>query len=599
MRSARVVLVVGFVAALGLLTLGGGLAQAQIPTVVTGAVSVVTQTSATVEGTVSPEGLTIASCFFEYGEGLTKPCNLSGAEIGTGSEPVTVSTELEGLEPDKTYPYHLVAVVEGQPTAGGEEQFATLPLATVTTESPTEVKPRSATLNGQLALLVAGEAEYYWEYGKEVSEKTTTATTFTGEQAVQLPVAELEPETTYHARLVAEVAGHIITTPGPEIEFITSPLATATTEAASAVTTASATLNGTVVLNAADATNYYFEYGETTGEFKTAPVAVPSGEGAHVVSADVTELHPNSSYHYRLVAEVVGNPTLAFGEETEFKTTFLKSVVTIEPATSVSRTTASLRGTINPEKAETTYYFEYEYVKDGQTHVLQTRPTTIDVAQAGLVAMPIGPEGISELKPGTTYHYRLVATNGAGTTASTDGEFTTAPPSPPSVISESVQALSQTTATIGGTIDPNGLQTRYVLELGTDASYGTPIFGEIEGSAEGKELVFALTNLLPGTTYHFRLVAINPDGTIVGADQAFTTPGFPSVITPPPPVRIIPFTPPVETKHATPRKAQTKAQKLAKALKACKREPKKKRSKCMKQANRKYGPAKKTKKKGR
>jgi len=72
------------------------------PTVTTGASSGVTHTKAKVEGTVNPEGLTITNCFFTYGA-LTKPCNLSGAEIGTGNTPVTVSTELEGLEPGNSW----------------------------------------------------------------------------------------------------------------------------------------------------------------------------------------------------------------------------------------------------------------------------------------------------------------------------------------------------------------------------------------------------------------------------------------------------------------------------------------------------------------
>jgi hypothetical protein len=44
----------------------------------------------------------------------------------------------------------------------------------------------------------------------------------------------------------------------------------------------------------------------------------------------------------------------------------------------------------------------------------------------------------------------------------------------------------------------------------------------------------------------------------------------------------------------------TKAQKLAKALRACKKEPKKKRARCVKQAHKKYGPAgKRASKKGK
>lgn len=40
----------------------------------------------------------------------------------------------------------------------------------------------------------------------------------------------------------------------------------------------------------------------------------------------------------------------------------------------------------------------------------------------------------------------------------------------------------------------------------------------------------SLTGLLPGTTYYYRVVAINEDGTVYGPDQTFTTLGFLAMI---------------------------------------------------------------------
>ena len=91
-----------------------------------------------------------------------------------------------------------------------------------------------------------------------------------------------------------------------------------------------------------------------------------------------------------------------------------------QPATAVSLTGATLNGTVNPAGDATTYHFEY-----GTT----TTYGTSTVAQsAGSDAAP-HPESapISGLQPGSTYHYRIVATNSSGTAAGPDATFTTAP----------------------------------------------------------------------------------------------------------------------------------------------------------------------------
>lgn len=49
---------------------------------------------------------------------------------------------------------------------------------------------------------------------------------------------------------------------------------------------------------------------------------------------------------------------------------------------------------------------------------------------------------------------------------------------------------------------------------------------------EAEPLSVGLSGLLPGTTYYYRVVAINEDGTFLGADQTFTTLGFPAGIIP-------------------------------------------------------------------
>jgi hypothetical protein len=183
-----------------------------------------------------------------------------------------------------------------------------------------------------------------------------------------------------------------------------------------------------------------------------------------------------------------------------------------------------------------------------------------------------------------------------------DETFTTGAEGIPVVQTGTASNVTQTGASISGTVNPEGIETGYAFEIGTDTAYGgAAIYGEA-GQGEGAEpITVVVQDLAPGTTYHYRLSASNADGTSYGQDMTFTTPGVPSPILQPltlPLLAVPDIAFPTEsgatTKTQT--KALTRAQKLAKALKACKKDKSKsKRAKCESQAHKRYGPAKKTK----
>ncbi|MFZ4547746.1 MAG: fibronectin type III domain-containing protein, partial [Bacteroidales bacterium] len=87
-------------------------------------------------------------------------------------------------------------------------------------------------------------------------------------------------------------------------------------------------------------------------------------------------------------------------------------------------------------------------------------------------------------------------------------------------------AITGNSATINGTINPNSLPTSYHFELGTTIAYGTNTATISAGTGSTSVPVFEnLTGLVSGTTYHFRVVATNSDGTTNGADLTFTPGG--------------------------------------------------------------------------
>jgi streptogramin lyase len=94
----------------------------------------------------------------------------------------------------------------------------------------------------------------------------------------------------------------------------------------------------------------------------------------------------------------------------------------------------------------------------------------------------------------------------------------------PAVATGGADGLGASTATLEGSVRPNGQQTVYRFEYGPTTAYGLQTPLSPAGSAVAAAPVSAaLTGLQPGTVYHYRLVATNDTDTTIGHDQTFTT----------------------------------------------------------------------------
>jgi CSLREA domain-containing protein len=94
----------------------------------------------------------------------------------------------------------------------------------------------------------------------------------------------------------------------------------------------------------------------------------------------------------------------------------------------------------------------------------------------------------------------------------------------PTVATSAAGSVGLTSAVLAGTLDPSLRETSFRFEYGTTTAYGSLSPLQWAGAGSGTIPVSALlTGLRAGTTYHFRLVATNPDGSAAGADQSFTT----------------------------------------------------------------------------
>ena len=295
---------------------------------------------------------------------------------------------------------------------------------------------------------------------------------------------------------------------------------TATTGPTTTVGSATATVTG-IVDTGGQATTWYVEYGTSTSYgTKTTAKSAGSGSSPVDVSADLTGLKSGTTYHYRVVGS--NSAGTNHGTDAVFTTTVPPDVVT-GTATAITASAATLNGTVDANSRDTTFYFEYGTSTSYGTKTTAKSAGSAASAQSESVA-------VSGLQTGHTYHFRIVASSDAGTSTGKDSSFTTS--SAPTVVTADATSVNPTSATLQGSVTPNGLSTTRWFEYGTTPSYGTKTSSASAGSGSSAGPVSStVKNLKVATTYHFRLVAQNSSGKTYGADKTFSTVGAPSAQT--------------------------------------------------------------------
>jgi hypothetical protein len=227
-----------------------------------------------------------------------------------------------------------------------------------------------------------------------------------------------------------------------------------------------------------------------------------AGSGPQEVSAEVSGLAPGV-YLYRLVAENEGGSRSSFVGRFTVPTPPAAQAPSVESerASHVTSTDARLEATINPEDAERGAYYQFQLVADPSEYLstfacpaewttsspfcklselddeveglpvgrtfpgVEGQPVSLDLAKAGVT-----------LKPGTTYHFRVIAARVRPTEEGPGWEgkiiegpdqiFTT-PPEGKAPVIESVKVthLTKTDATLEATIDTEGLETEYAFTM--------------------------------------------------------------------------------------------------------------------------------------
>jgi hypothetical protein len=293
-------------------------------------------------------------------------------------------------------------------------------------------------------------------------------------------------------------------------------------ESSEAIEPASASLKATLNPEGA-ATEYHFEYGTSTAYGESTPVSAPLDAVNEVQSVTVSATG--------------GGFTLAFNGEASAEVPFNATAAEVQAALEAIPGLGAGQVAVSGEAAGP-WSVEFTGARAGQdVPELSAEAGGLTGPEASAAVTTTTP-GISlfddrgasapvaGLLPGTLYHFRVVATNGAQTTDGPDQTFTTLPPV--LIDGESSTEVGAKSARLGAELNPLGSATEYHFEYGASTAYGTsaPIPDASAGAGHADTAAFlAIEGLTPETTYHYRVVASNGFGAVQGEDRTFTTQG--------------------------------------------------------------------------
>ncbi len=256
-----------------------------------------------------------------------------------------------------------------------------------------------------------------------------------------------------------------------------------------------------------------------------------SGNDVFAVGSTGTILHYDgdswneiSSYHYNAdrFEYVWGDPEAGVFVGANNRIFYYENSPTAitNAASSVADASATLTGSVNPEGESSTVEFEYgPTLEYGYSAVATQSPA------AGSSTLIVSAD-IDGLEPGTVYHFRIKATNSAGTSYGYDRIFTTSGcvAREPEVATGSASVVTVQSATLNGVVKPNCVETTYCFVYGKtpNSDYSTA-YKNVGAGAVNIQASAEIAGLDPDTTYYYRLAASNSAGTTLGEERTFRT----------------------------------------------------------------------------
>lgn len=279
---------------------------------------------------------------------------------------------------------------------------------------------------------------YWFEYGETtpMGSKTTSQLIGSGFYAISAPayISGLKSNTNYYYRLSAH--NNFGTTNGAVYVFKTNndpapkaAMPTAKTVNATDVSRTTAKINGQINPNGW-ATNYWFEYGKDVNLNSTTSIKSITDSSVLNNSSSFSEglsgLEPLTKYYFRL------NAQNQFGTVTGTILNFTTSgpmnpgipTATTSQPSNITNTEAKLNGRVNPNGADTTYWFEYS--EDSLLGTIVGSGTPIQTINAGTNTVNVE-VSVTGLNKNTKYFYRVIAKNQFGAVNGSIVSFKTRP----------------------------------------------------------------------------------------------------------------------------------------------------------------------------
>lgn len=402
-------------------------------------------------------------------------------------------------------------------------------IPSATTNAATSVTQNSATLNCYVNPNSTSNTTRWFEWGTNstsLSNSTTHQNQGTSAGSFNDTVSGLSSNTNYYFRCVAQNSAGIVY--GSVLSFFTSygggggQLPSVTTYSPTNTSGSFAILNGYVNPNSTSDTTRWFEWGTQSYSLNYSTTKIGQGTSAGNFNDTISGLSYNTTYYYRAVAQ--NSYGTVYGGVQSFVTTDggggnQSPFVSTNSATGVSGSYATLNCYVNPYNTSgTTRWFEW-----GTTQSLGNRTITLSHGSTATNAQ----ETVSGLAPNTTYYFRCAAQNSYGTGYGSILSFYTGSGTTgaPTAVTNLATNIDSTTARLNGLgLNLGSLVTSDGwFEWGTTQNLGNTTTRIPLGLVSSNTFYATLAALSPNTTYYFRAVVQNSNGTGYGDILNFRT----------------------------------------------------------------------------
>ena len=300
---------------------------------------------------------------------------------------------------------------------------------------------------------------------------------------------------------------------------------TVTTQSASSVGIATATLNGNITATGgANATVRGFAWGTVStlsgGDTATTTDTVGQPFSTGAFTGSLTTLTCNTTYYSRAYAtNTIGTGLGAISAS--FTTSPCIPTVTTQSASSIGIATATLNGNITVTGGANATVRGFAW---GTVSTLSGGDTATTTESGSFGTGAFSTTTIAFVC-NTTYYSRAYATNTTGTgLGAISSSFTTSPCLAPTVTTQAVTSIAPTTATGNGNVTSDNGAT--ITERGVVVSTSSnPTIADDKFTSAGTTGAFTadITGRTAGKLYYVRAYAINSVGTSYGDNVAFTT----------------------------------------------------------------------------